>query len=166
MTEDKKVPTLPSLYGIKKSNRMGAHLWGKNQFNSTFPTALACWMRDQKIKPVYISLNKDLTTSASDSVLSFDDVFNSKSPTEELEFHFETVYGPYKSYDFDKLDHIDLVIKQDGKFLRPLEIKLTVVPDNATEKKFDQLLWGAELVIRPDFQTMRISFGKERLVGL
>ncbi len=147
---DEKVVVLPSLYGIKKSNRTGIHLWGKNQFNSTFPAALACWMRDQELKPVYISLNADLKTQVSDEKLTFDDVFNSTAPTEDLDFHFETVYEPYKPYDFDKLDHIDLVVKQDKKFLRPLEVKLTVLPDNATEKRIDQASWGAELVIRPD----------------
>ncbi|WP_047534520.1 HindVP family restriction endonuclease [Methylotenera sp. N17] len=149
MTEE-TVVVLPGLYGIKKSNRTGIHLWGKNQFNSTFPAALACWMRDQGLKPVYISLNPDLKTKVSDEKLTFDDVFNSKAPTEELDFHFETVYEPYKPYDFDKLDHIDLVVKKDKDYLRPLEVKLTVLPDNATEKKANQALWGAELVIRPD----------------
>jgi len=148
--EEKKVIAPASLYGIQNSNRIGIHLWGKNQFNSSLPAALACWMRDHKINPVYISLKNDLTTSASDVAFSFDDVFNTKEPTKNLGFHFETAYDPYKAYDFDKLDHIDLVIKHNEEFLRPLEIKLTVVPDNATEKRKDESLWGAELVIRPD----------------
>ena len=32
----------PGLYGISASNRTNMDLWGKNQFNSSFPIALAC----------------------------------------------------------------------------------------------------------------------------
>ncbi len=45
-----------SLYGItpSNSNRHGADLWGKNQFNSTFPLALCLYMRDSNIPPVAV----------------------------------------------------------------------------------------------------------------
>src|SRR3989338_2060391 len=92
--EEKKVIAPASLYGIQNSNRIGIHLWGKNQFNSSLPAALACWMRDHKINPAYISLKNDLTTSASDVAFSFDYVFNTKEPTKNLGFHFETAYDP------------------------------------------------------------------------
>lgn len=43
-----------SLYGIENSNRNFAdpYYWGKNQFNSSFPIALTCYMRDQGLSPV------------------------------------------------------------------------------------------------------------------
>jgi len=107
-------------------------------------------MMDQNINPVYINLNEDLTTSASDTSLSFHDIFKTEGSKEELEFLFESPYAPYSEYALDKLDHIDLVIKKSGNYVRPLEVKLTVLPDNATETKKDQSMWGTELVIRPD----------------
>ncbi|MCM1440283.1 MAG: HindVP family restriction endonuclease, partial [Roseburia sp.] len=42
----------------------------------------------------------------------------------------------------------DLVIKDlKGNFLSPLEVKLTVLPDNTTYKR-EEKLWGSELVVR------------------
>ena len=37
---------VPTLYGIseKNSSRFGKSLWGKNQFNSTFPLALSLYI--------------------------------------------------------------------------------------------------------------------------
>ncbi|EFL4562358.1 HindVP family restriction endonuclease, partial [Escherichia coli] len=40
---------IESLYGLKNTNRKESDLWGKNQFNSSFPTSLACYMRDNKM---------------------------------------------------------------------------------------------------------------------
>lgn len=50
----------PSLFGIKQSNRdyTKADTWGKNQFNSSFPAALACYMYSKELKVVYIKANK------------------------------------------------------------------------------------------------------------
>ena len=48
------------LYGIDNSNRENEDLWGKNQFNTTFPTSLACYMRDRDIPAVYLYVDKDL----------------------------------------------------------------------------------------------------------
>lgn len=137
----------PGLYGIKASNRTNMDLWGKNQFNSSFPIALACYMRDHKCKAVYLKLDKELNVRPVE--ISFDDVFNSKLPNEKLYFSFESKYEPYQKYASDDIGGIDLVVKSTtGKFLRPLEIKLTVLPDSGTSTK-DEKLWGSEIVIRP-----------------
>lgn len=42
----------PRLFGINKSNRdySNPETWGKNQFNSSFPAALACYLHFKKIK--------------------------------------------------------------------------------------------------------------------
>lgn len=47
----------PSFFGIKCSNRNFSKekYWGKNQFNSSFPAALACYMRSKRLTAVYIS---------------------------------------------------------------------------------------------------------------
>jgi hypothetical protein len=137
----------PSLYGIKNSNRGKDELWGKNQFNSTFPVALACYMRDKGKKPVYISLTPDLQIINTE--VSFDDIFKTKLPNEDLKFCFESKFEPFQDYSHDDIGSIDLVIKDiKDKFITPLEIKLTVIPDKATCKNTEQN-WGCELVVRP-----------------
>ncbi|MBR8828462.1 MAG: HindVP family restriction endonuclease [Gomphosphaeria aponina SAG 52.96 = DSM 107014] len=52
------------LFGLNQSNRdFNKKLsWGKNQFNNSFPTALACYMSSKNIKPVYIVIDKKLDT--------------------------------------------------------------------------------------------------------
>lgn len=46
MTKERKA----SLFGLKNSNRdfSSKDNWGKNQFNSSFPAALACYMGKKK----------------------------------------------------------------------------------------------------------------------
>ena len=65
MTEIEK----PSLFGIKHSNRdfSDRDAWGKNQFNSSFPTALSAYLADKNLENVYIKLdeNLELITTAS-----------------------------------------------------------------------------------------------------
>jgi hypothetical protein len=155
----------PSLYGIEHSNRTKADFWGKNQFNSSFPVSLACYMRDRKIKPVYIKLNNNLETEIAE--IDFNDVFRSELPNNELYFSFESKFEPYQRYSHDDIQGIDLVVKDThGNFLAPLEIKLTVLPDHTTKTASEEK-WGSELVIRPA-TTKYIALGiinavKERL---
>lgn len=137
------------LYGVENSNRRGADLWGKNQFNSTFPTALCCYMRDREISPVAIFTDDTYKARASDNKYTFDEVFNTSLPNEKLTFLFESVFEDYRSYVHDDLDHIDLIVAYESQLLRPLEVKLTVLPDNSTAKHADPCRWGSELVIRP-----------------
>ncbi|MGP1576725.1 MAG: HindVP family restriction endonuclease [Treponema sp.] len=53
----------PCLYGIKNSNRdfSNADTWGKNQFNSSFPASLVCYMDSKNLDLNYLSIkNKKL----------------------------------------------------------------------------------------------------------
>lgn len=139
------------LYGIDNSNRKGAQLWGKNQFNSNFPAALACYMRDKKVPCVYLRLDKKLHVEISD--LPIEELFNTKLLNSELQFDFETKYEPYQQYALDDIGGIDLIIRRHGDmettgWLRPLEVKLTVMPDDKTSK-LPESEWSPELVIRP-----------------
>lgn len=140
-----KIPAQPSLYGLCHSNRNGDDLWGKNQFNSTFPTALCCYMRDKGIPAVYLSLAEHLTVKANE--LDFNTVFNTKKANQELTFLFESKFDPYQQWAYGDIGNIDLVIKHKESFLRALEIKLTVLPDDGTHKD-DEANWGSELVVR------------------
>ncbi|MDD5596901.1 MAG: HindVP family restriction endonuclease [Victivallaceae bacterium] len=140
-------PKKPCLYGISHSNRSNLDLWGKNQFNSSFPIALACYMRDHDQKAVYLKLDKNLKIVPEE--ISFNEVFNSQLPNDKLYFSFESKFEPYQKYASDDISGIDLVVKSTaGEFLRPLEIKLTVLPDSGTSVK-EESLWGSEIVIRP-----------------
>lgn len=134
------------LYGLSNTSRKDDELWGKNQFNSSFPASLACYMRDQKIKPIYLSLNDKLEVEAQE--VSFDFIFGTDKPNNEIEFNFECKYEPYQRFSYDDIKGIDLVIKHNEQFLRALEVKLTVTPDNATYKLPPEE-WSSEIVIRP-----------------
>lgn len=138
------------LYGIEHSNRSVDDHWGKNCFNSSFPTATACYMLDNNIPAIYIHLNiidNKLCVVADEIPVS--QVFNcdGKHPA-DLFFSFESVFEPYQQYSFDAIDGIDLVVKDTaGNFLAPLEVKLTVLPTDFTSR-YSEDRWGCELVIR------------------
>ncbi len=141
----------PALFGIHKSNRDFAQkeAWGKNQFNSSFPTALACYMASENIEPIYLKSGNDLNINH--STISTESLFGIKLSSENLFFAFESDFVPYQQLVIGNLPRIDLVIQDTKKrsCLRGLEIKLTALPDNTTcdltEEQF-----GSEIVIRPD----------------
>ena len=138
------------LYGIFNSNRSADNHWGKNCFNSSFPTATACYMMDNKIKAIYITVVSDhgkiriLPTE-----ITIQEAFNCGNlSTQDLYFSFESVYAPYQQYSFDPIDGIDLVVKDTkGNFLSPLEVKLTVIPTSQTST-LPESKWGSEIVVR------------------
>lgn len=138
------------LYGIEYSNRTVDDHWGKNCFNSSFPAAMANYMLDNDIPAIYINLAEvhgEMKVVATE--IPIRQVFNcgDKRPN-DLFFAFESVFEPYQEYSFDQIDGIDLVIKDiNGNFLSPLEVKLTVLPDNTTYRKPEDQ-WGSEMVIR------------------
>lgn len=138
------------LYGIFNSNRNADAHWGKNCFNSSFPTSAACYMLDHAIKAIYITLtekNGQLTIEPKE--ISINEVFNCGNKTlHDLYFSFESVYKPYQQYSFDSIDGIDLVVKDtNDNYLSPLEVKLTVIPTSQTSNLPEEK-WGSELVIR------------------
>lgn len=141
-----------ALYGVENSNRPKNDHWGKNQFNSSFPVALCCHMRDHGIRPVYITVAEDFSSCVSDERIEISDVFGTKNTGADIRFEFETAFDPFSDFVYDeKLDGIDLVTKDPSacdKFLRPLEVKLTVVPDSTT-CDLEERLWASELVLRP-----------------
>lgn len=142
---------MPSgLFGIEHSNRSEDDHWGKNCFNSSFPAATANYMMANDIPAIYIHLDIiDGKPTVVASEIPIREVFNCGDKTaDELYYAFESVFTPYQEYSFDVIDGIDLVIKDlDGNFLSPLEVKLTVLPDNTTYKKSEEN-WGSEMVVR------------------
>ena len=57
---------IPSLFGLKNSNRDFSLKkdWGKNQFNSSFPASLSCYLYSQEYKANYLSINNGLFMSS------------------------------------------------------------------------------------------------------
>ncbi len=141
--------TTPSLFGISRSNRnfKDPYYWGKNQFNSAFPVALACYMRTSGTPLNFVKF-KD---TAHTEVVNLDvcDLFGSSEPNESLHFSFETRFDHFRSSVHDELPAIDLVVGAGDpvRQIRPIEIKLTTLPDNTTESCSEDK-YGAELVIR------------------
>ena len=138
------------LYGIYNSNRTANDHWGKNCFNSSFPTSAACYMLDKNIRAIYITLaveNGNLVVQPEE--ISISDAFNCGNKTShDLYFSFESVYAPYQQYSFDSIDGIDLVVKDtQGNYLAPLEVKLTVIPTSHTSVLPEEK-WGSEIVVR------------------
>ena len=152
----------PALYGLTKSNRNFADpfYWGKNQFNSSFPAALACYMRDQKLPAVYLRHGRKSSTWISE--IGFDDVFGTKLPNNEIFFGFEERFAPFSDLIKDALPGIDLVLQNEKtkEYLRPLEVKLTTLPDSTTAECGEDE-YGSELVVRsPTMRYMAMSMAK------
>lgn len=55
---------VPGLFGITHSNRDFSlkDTWGKNQFNSSFPAALACYLYSKELKAVYYKTDSSMQT--------------------------------------------------------------------------------------------------------
>lgn len=134
----------PSLYGVTPANssRSAGDLWGKNQFNSTFPLALCLWMRDRGLAPVAVQV-ADSGIVTDDTAWSMADVIGSNAF-----YEFEAPFPPFAQYARDEGDNIDVVVHGDGAPLRPLEVKLTVVPDSSTVSR-EPTEWAPEMVMRP-----------------
>ena len=140
----------PALYGVGDSNtnRKGEEFWGKNQFNSTFPLALCLKMRDDGVRPIYVTLGPNNHLLCSDEKLEMASVIGREKDYPFYEF--EASFPPYEAYVKGSIKKIDLVVKAgDGRTpIRPLEVKLTVVPDSTTVGRRSSD-WAPELVVRP-----------------
>ncbi len=141
----------PRLFGINNSNRdfTKKESWGKNQFNSSFPTSLALYMENRGYKNIYITLNKDLQIKH--KTIFTKELFKTNNKKTSVFYAFESVFSPYQKFVIGTLPRIDLVIQDldTGNCLSSVEIKLTALPDNSTcELKKEN--YGSELVVRPD----------------
>ena len=143
----------PSLYGLNNSNKdfskRGA--WGKNQFNNAFPVSLSCYAHSKKIDPVYLELDNKMGVSK--GKISVEQVFRLPPLSERLFFAFESDFTPYRTMVVNSLARIDLVTSDSSNgqivCLRPIEIKLTALPDNTTANLSEDK-YGCEIVVRPD----------------
>lgn len=146
------LPLQPGLFGLTRSNRDFSQRdsWGKNQFNNSFPAALACYMYSKSLEPVYLTLDEQL--SVKHEKINVAHVFGMNPSSPNLFFAFESDYVPYRKTVIGKLPRVDLVTLDtsgDDSCLRSVEIKLTALPDNSTYRLKDDL-YGCEIVTRPD----------------
>lgn len=141
----------PGLFGIEYSNRDFAQreTWGKNQFNSSFPAALSSYLSSKGLENIYLYLGNDLKVKH--GLISTEKLYGVSPLSSDIFYAFESPYMPYQQLLIGHLPRVDLVtqLKSSGQALKPIEIKLTALPDNSTcgflENKF-----GTEIVIRPD----------------
>ncbi|KKJ01353.1 HindVP family restriction endonuclease [Prochlorothrix hollandica] len=140
----------PSLFGLRKTNRdfTNPETWGKNQFNTSFPASLCCYLNAKSIDANYLSVQNGKLGFTS---LPISDLFGIDVESDDLYFAFEAQHTPYQKYVVGSLPRTDLVIQREstGECLRGLEIKLTALPDHTTCNCLDQD-YGSELVVRPD----------------
>jgi len=141
----------PGLYGVKYSNRdfTQADTWGKNQFNSSFPAGLTNFLASKNLDNVYIFLDKELNVKH--DKISAEKLYGVKPTSDDLFFSFESQYTPYQQLVIGTLPRVDLVTlsRSNGQVLRPIEVKLTALPDNST-CHLSEGNYGCEIVIRPD----------------
>ncbi len=142
--------TTPSLFGLSNSNRDFTHAdaWGKNQFNSAFPTALCCYLAHKGLKANYLVSNGSEIYC---DVLAINEAFGIDLHSPDIYFSFETPYTPYQPLVVGSLPRVDLVIqnRKTGNCIAGFEIKLTALPDNTTHDRMESE-YGSELVVRPD----------------
>jgi hypothetical protein len=140
----------PSLFGVKHSNRDFGQkeTWGKNQFNSSFPVALALYMGYKSIENVYLSLDKKQKVRC--DKISTQKLFGISQDSNDLFYSFESIYTPYERFVIGELPRVDLVTQKhgNGTVLKGMEIKLTALPDNSTCELADNQ-FGTEIVTRP-----------------
>lgn len=122
--------------------------WGKNQFNSSFPIALCCYLNHSVLKANYLKSDNGIVACKETAI---EDAFNAHPFDEDVYYAFESIYLPFQKYTIGSLPRTDVVIqkKSTGECLSAVEIKLTAVPDNTT-CELDDEHYGAEIVVRPD----------------
>lgn len=140
---------VPGLFGITHSNRDFSlkDTWGKNQFNSSFPAALACYLYSKELKAVYYKTDSSMQTVIEH--IGIEDLYKADPLGDDTYFAFETQFTPFQKYVLGSIPRNDLVIMNGTQSVSSLEIKLTALPDNPT-CDFSEDAYGSEIVIRPD----------------
>src|SRR3989344_2120200 len=96
ISQNKNPKQNPSLFGIEESNRdfTQKDTWGKNQFNSSFPASLVCYMASKNMELNYLTLDGD--GKVNHSYLNHRDLFGTVYNDPDLFFAFESDYIPFQ----------------------------------------------------------------------
>jgi hypothetical protein len=140
----------PSLFGLKNTNRdfTKKETWGKNQFNSSFPASLCCFLASKNLQANYLAIEQKKLQPI---LIPVKDIFGINPDDKDTYFAFESQHTPYQKFVYGSLPRTDLVIQREstGECLNGLEVKLTALPDNTTYDLTEDL-YGSEIVVRPD----------------
>lgn len=140
----------PGLYGQKHSSRdyTNPAVWGKNQFNSSFPASLVAYMSSKGLEPVYIQADGNGGTFHGS--ISATRLFGVDPLSDDAYYDFEAGFTPYECYYSGEREKIDLVMvdRSSRLPLRGLEVKLTALPDDTT-RRGDPAGYSCEIVVRP-----------------
>ena len=79
----------PNLFGLKNSNRdfTNKKSWGKNQFNSSFPASLCCYLDSMDKQACYIKIESGIFSIGE---IPISDVFGISPSDQNVFFAFET----------------------------------------------------------------------------
>lgn len=123
-------------------------VWGKNQFNSSFPASLAAYMSYKGISPVYIKT--DWQNKIFHDYISCSKLFHIDPLTDNAFYLFESGFPAYEKFYTGDREKIDLIMvdSETDSSLIGLEIKLTTIPDNTTKNRTEDK-YGCEIVVRP-----------------
>lgn len=122
-------------------------VWGKNQFNSSFPASLVAYMYSKGIAPVYICTDENNNTVH--KYISGAKLFKIDPLAKNAYYNFEASYPAFDKYYTGNREKIDLVMvdSDTDQALVGLEIKLTALPDNTTKNK-EEDKYSCEIVVR------------------
>lgn len=142
----------PGLYAQNHNNSSRDYtnpdVWGKNQFNSSFPASLVAYMNSKAIMPVYIKT--DANNRIIHGHITGTELFRIDPVAESAFYLYESGFPAYDKFYTGEREKIDLVMVDSScnNSLIGLEIKLTTIPDNTTKIKNEEL-YGCEIVVRP-----------------
>ena len=141
----------PGLFGLSNTNRnfTDPETWGKNQFNSSFPTALGCYMHLKGLKANYLGMENGKFKITE---IGIDELYGQDPLSKDVLYAFESAFVQLQPLVIGRLPNTDLVVSSVSnptRQSRALEIKLTALPDKATSL-LPESEYGSELVVRPD----------------
>lgn len=145
---------------------------GKNIFTNAFPLSLAQYI--SKIRglpvPLITALEAQGQLSTVQVPTKWEDIIGTDS--DNAHFEFEGVYNGYGLYTHNGANKSDVIVldRKSGIHLRPLEIKLVVVPTSSTASK-PRDEQSCEIVVRPPTVeqlafSLAHSYGTDRRIEL
>ncbi|MCM1076808.1 MAG: HindVP family restriction endonuclease [Bacteroides sp.] len=142
----------PGLFGQNHNNSSRDYsnpdVWGKNQFNSSFPASLVAYMSSQGIAPIYLKTDAD--NNIVHDYITPSELYCINPMSKNAFYMFESGFPAYDRFYTGAREKIDLVMVDSttDTALIGLEIKLTAIPDNTTKNKSEDK-YGCEIVVRP-----------------
>lgn len=143
----------PFLYGLDHASHdfSEASSLGKNIFTNAFPLSLAQYLATKRKLPIPMikaTLDSADRLSTEHVMTAWSEIIGTEP--DRASFEFEGVYSGYGNYTHTNANKSDAVVieRGTGKHLRPLEIKLVVVPTSSTAKR-DRKDQSCEIVVRP-----------------